>query len=166
MIYVANSTRQNYRVYFRLREHERPLIAEIPSGQQRIFGKDWNAGQHEDFLSYLTHTLHALEAKDLSRATPGFQGLIYSTEKALTENQILYGHTADLETREKRSADEAMKAVMAADQSVRNMFQGKRAAKELTVDVVQDTPRGSKAAKDRVAMSVTVAPDGKPGKRR
>ncbi len=165
MIYVANSTRQNQRIWFRLPEHSRTFVVEIPSGQQRYLGNDWNSAQLESFVQYLG-TLGAIDAKTLSRKTSGFQGLIYSTEKALTENQILYGHEADLETREKRAADEATKAALAADQGVRNLFKGKRAAKELTVEVVQDTPKGERAPSDRVEMSVTVTPDGKPLKKR
>lgn len=159
-LFIANTTKQDWHHHFRVLETNRPYYTQIPSGSQVELGKDWNAAQTDSVIRQL-EKYGARHAVDVNKKIGKFHGLLYRTDKPITENQILTGHDAVVETQEKRSATEATRAVLGFEKSNRDKRSGKRLAKVTEVEIHQDIPRHQKPSKDDIHLKISVAEDGR-----
>ncbi len=154
MLYISNTTKHHHRVCFRIPEHNRFQVVEIPSGHQVALGKTWSQAQRDAVIKQL-QTYGAREVNEkLERVT----GLLYRVEKVVKSEEILEGHAAVVDMQERRSAAEATKSALAFDQSSRKG--GRRVAKITEVEVVQDLPPKTRPSGDEIKMRVSVEPDG------
>lgn len=160
MIYLANTTKQNWNHCYRAPETNRAQMVQIPSGRQAEIGEHWSASQTEAVIREL-EKFGARPAVDANGKLDKFPGLLYSTTKPIKEDQIVSGHDAVVEMQEKRSAEEAVNSAKAFDTTTRaNKGRGKRLAKVTAVEVKQDLPRGKKPSGEEVDFSMTVSEDG------
>lgn len=159
MIYIANTTKQHWHHCFRLPETNKSVMMEIPSGHQVevVESKHWTKEQIDSFIANLER-FGARAAVDLNGKLDKFPGLLYSTTRPLTEDQIHHGHDAVVEAQEKRSAEEAVRSAKGFDVATRaqGKVRGKRLAKVTEVEVKQDLPPNQKPTGNEVAFSVSV----------
>jgi hypothetical protein len=156
MIYIANTTKQNWNHHFRVLESNRPFFVQIPSGSQVSVGQSWSAAQTESVVGQL-EKFGARQANETSRKLDRFTGLLYP----ISENQIVSGHDAVVENQERRSAAEATKSALGFDAATRDKRTKKRLASVTEVTVKQDTPRNEKPSGNEVNFSVAVTEDGR-----
>jgi len=159
-IYIANTTKQNFHHHYRLPEMTRPFYVRLESGNQIKIGEDWNTTQTNDFIKRL-EKFGAQKASSVSGKLENFPGLFYSTDKPISESQIVGGHEAVVDGQERRSAAEATKSALGFDAANRDRKRGgKRLAKLTEVTVKQDVPRNEKPTGKEVEFSVGVSEDG------
>jgi len=160
MLYIANTTKQNWNHHFRVPESNRPFFFQIPSGGQIVVGHGWTNSQQEAVIHQL-EKYGARKASEISGALSKFPGLLYRTDKPITESQIIHGHEALVDAQERRSASEASRSAMAFDTVTREKKgRGKRLAKVTEVSVDQETPRGQKPDTNEVHFSLGVTENG------
>lgn len=157
MLYIANSTRQNFRFHFRIPENNKAMTLEIPSGQQREVGKDWNEAQYEACISQLER-YGARKAEEAHGALRNFNSGILYSHKIIKSDEIVYGNEQHLDAAQDRSVTQATRTALAADQNHRDKRTKKRKAKSVTTEVLKhgDPRKGE----DEGLMSVTVSDDG------
>jgi hypothetical protein len=160
MLYIANATKQNWNHHYQVPEKERPFFVQIPSGSQVVLGQGWNASQIDSVVKQLER-YGALHVNDLSQNIGKFPGLLYRTDKPISEDQILNGHAAVVDAQEKRAATEASRAALSFDASTRDKRSRRRLAKTTEVSVQQDVPYGEKSHGDEVNFSLGVSEDGR-----
>ncbi len=137
----------------------RPYYVQIPSGGQITLGEKWNSGQIDSVIKGL-EKYGARPVTDLSRNLDKFPGLLYRLDKPITEDQIVSGHDAVVETQEKRSAAEASKSALAFDASTRDKRTKRRLAKLTEVSVEQIKPRNEPDTGKEVHFSLGVSENG------
>lgn len=159
-MFIANTTKQKYKIDLRVPELTRLLIVEIPSGHQREIGKTFNSHQIDAVIRHL-ETYGARNAKELSGAKlKGFDGILYSTDKPISAERIEVGHETVVEHQEKRAVQELTKNALGLDAALRDKRTKKRGARSTTLEIKQDVPPGSRPTGKEVVLGVTVDPDG------
>jgi hypothetical protein len=160
MLYIANTTKQHYRLYLQVPENKRPFTYEIYSGEQVEVGHNWNHSQLESVIKQL-EGLGAVQGSHISAALTNYSGLLYRTDKAVTESQIHAGHDAVVDAQERRSAEEAERGAKGFDIAHREgkKARGKRLAKVTEVEVSQEVPKNQKPGKDDRHFKMTIAED-------
>ena len=162
MLYIANTTKQNLRHFYRVFEHAQSRFVDIPSGTQVPLGANWTKEQTDAVIQNLER-YGARRASEAGRKMEKFHGILYSVDKPVNESQIILGHENVVEMQKRRSADEAIKGAKAMDIAARPRGNRKeRLAKVTGVEVVQDLPRNQKPTGDEVKFSLEVTPDGQP----
>lgn len=162
-LFIANSTKQTIKVHLRFPEKLRAGIFPVPAGHQievPQMAKE-KSGPTMDALLEQLHAFGARDAKEIKGRLKAFPGLIYSTDKPVSIENIEIGHDAVGEYQDQRAAEEAVKAAKGFDMALRDKNTSKRLTKTTEVEVEQDVPARSKKKGDEVAMKVTVAEDGK-----
>ena len=158
MIYVANTTKQDMDVHFRVIESTKLHFASIPSGSQKKLGDNWNNAQTENFIAQL-EKYGAKNASMVSRNLEKFPGIFYRTDRPISESEIRGGHEAVVDHADKRAATELNRTALGADRAHRDKRTNKRLSKVTSVEVVQDTPRNQSGA-DSVHFSMEIAEGG------
>ena len=159
MLYVANTTKQNWNHHYRVIEKHRAYFMEIPSGSQVMVGHGWTKEQTDNVIRQL-EKYGARPASEVSRKLENFPGLFYRTDRPISESEIVGGHDAVVESQERRSAVEATKAAAGFDLAQRDKRTKKRLAKVTEVSVEQDVPKNERPKGDEVRFSVGVSDDG------
>lgn len=159
-MFIANTTKQKYKLDLRVPELTRLLITEIPSGCQVELGKTWNTHQCDAVIQHL-ELFGARNVKELSgRKLKDFAGLLYSTDKPISAEKIETGHETVVEDQERRSVQEFKKNALGLDAALRDKRTRKRGAQSTTLEIRQDVPPHTRPTGKEVAIGVTVAPDG------
>ena len=155
-MYIANSSRQDFRFHFRLPESNSTIVEDIPSGQQVEIGKGWSDGALQAMMQQLER-YGAREAKEARRGLREFDsGLIYSLDKPVSENEIYYAWEQKLDYNKERAVNQATRSALSAD--VPHRDKGKRQAKEVGIEVEAEGDPKTEGRKG--LMDVTVTPDG------
>ena len=149
MLYIANTTKQNWNHHFRVLESNRPFFVQIPSGSQVSVGQGWSTAQTDSVVLQL-EKFGARSAVEVNGRLKHFTGLLYRTDKPISQNQIISGHEAVVETQQRRSAAEATKSALGFDLANRDKRTNKRLAKLTEVTVKQDLPRNEKPTGNEV----------------
>lgn len=155
-LYVANSTRQSIKHWFRVPGQIVPRRVMIPSGQQvEIPGV--RAQEEIDAVIQNLQQFGARSATELSnRKIENFPGLIYSIDKPVSVENYEIGAEAVNVAVDKRAADEAVKSAKAFDAVQVDKRTKRRLPKQTEVTVTQDLPRGQKPSGSDIHMKVTV----------
>jgi hypothetical protein len=132
----------------------------IESGTQVEVGKDWNAGQQAKVIEQLER-FGGRKASEVSGRLESFPGIFYSSDRAISESQIVGGHEALVDAQEKRSATEATRSALGFDAAHRDTKRGKnRQVRSTEVEVTQDVPKNQQPTGAEVKFSVGVSEDG------
>lgn len=159
-LYIANTTKQNFNHHFRIPEKTRAYFVRIESGTQVRVGDEWNTAQQDKVIEQLER-YGGRKASAVSGNLENFPGIFYSSDKPISESQIVGGHEAVVDGQERRSAAEATKSALGFDAANRDRKRGgKRLAKVTEVTVQQDIPRNEKPTGKEVHFSVGVSEDG------
>lgn len=155
-VYLANTTKQHFIHHFRLPERHDVLRVTVYSGGQEELGKQWSPSQTQSFIEDLQR-YGARHRDEVSGKMDNFTGLLYSTSKPVTEDQIVEGHEAVMDAAAKRSAEEAKKGALGFERSTRNPRKlRERTAKVTEVEIKQESPRGQKATGDEINFKMTI----------
>ena len=155
-LFVANSSKQSLKFWYRVPGETQRRLVLIPSGQQvALPGVD---GKHEaDQVIRYIQTLGGRSASELSgRTLKAFPGIIYSADKPVSVENYEIGNEAVEQHQNQRAAEAAVQSAKAYDLTLRDKGGKRRVAKVTEVSVKQEIPRGQKVA-DPVNMTVTVA---------
>ncbi|HQT24979.1 MAG TPA: hypothetical protein PLK99_00070 [Burkholderiales bacterium] len=153
MIWIANTTRQEFELQVRLPEMGRIYVAKISSGKQAEF-KDLSPTQEEFLLEHLRR-FGGIKRQDLHGKAKGFNGISYSTDKAFKMDEFHYGFEEVLDHAESRSVEQAVKSAMAADMHMRDKSTGDRMSLSTEVEMVEEKPTDAKRQRK---MRITVDP--------
>ena len=160
-MYIANSTRQIQRIYYRLPEEKAgsaPKMIMIPPGAQVVIGTKWTAAERDYVIEHLDRH-GARPVAEIKGRLKHFQGLIYSTDRPVQTDEILIGHAAVMEHAERRSAAEAVKGAAALD-IVHRSERGKRTARVTGVEIQQEVPPCTKPTGKEISMAVEISEEG------
>ena len=144
-LYIANTTKQHYRLYYTLPAHRKNYILEIPSGSQKEIPHDL-VGVELDHVVDQIERLGGRSIREVTEHTPDYFGLAYFIDKPVPEEKILAGHEAVVENAEVRSIEEVSKAAKGFDiinrdgDDVKEKLQGRRKGKTVEVQIQQETP--------------------------
>ena len=158
LIYIANCTKQNLRHCFRLPETGRNQMVSIPSGQQVKLGDGWTQSQINHIVKHM-ESFGFRNAKDVNGKIKNFDGVLYSIDKPVREEQIVDGHDQLVEHQEMRSAQEATRSALAFDAATTDKRSRRRLAKVTEVSVTQDVPPNAKPTGNEVNFSLSVTPE-------
>jgi len=164
MLIIANCTKQTLHFLFRLPERRHPSRIDIPSGQQRDLRSLFNLTDTQvEIVRKQCERYGFKRVDEISRHIKNFSGYLYSA-KAVSSDNIAAAHEMKVESQEKTSEKEAFNAVLGYEQSTRDKA-GKRLAKEVEVEVIEESdPRGPKKDK-KVKMKMCVSEQGSKDKR-
>lgn len=143
-LYIANTTKQHYRLYYTLPAHRKNYILEIPSGSQKEIPHDL-VGVELDHVVDQIERLGGRSIREVTEHTPDYFGLAYFIDKPVPEEKILAGHEAVVENAEVRSIEEVSKAAKGFDiinrdgDDVKEKLQGRRKGKTVEVLIKQET---------------------------
>lgn len=163
-IYIANTTKQTIQHSFRAPESDRTQMIEIPSGQQSEIGQNWNSHQTDIVVKHL-EIFGARNINALKGSLKDYSGMLYSTNKPITTEQIEGGHEAVLEHQQNRSVAEVTKNALAFDNVTQKNGKGQRLASETEVTVKQDIAPKTKRTGKEVDFSLSVSEQGNPNAR-
>ena len=159
-IYIANTTRQHVALMVRIPEINQPVRFEIPSGQQIPLGDGFSELQTAAVISHVER-FGAKPASNLSGKMDDFSGLLYRVERPVTEAQIISANEVVTNSQQKRSVNEAIKAVESFDVLTREKGgKGKRNAKETSIEIESMTVSESGKVSKEPLMKVTVGEGG------
>lgn len=169
MLCVSNTTKQTVRFHYRLEKvtggHAEPgqtFLLVIQSGQQVEIGRNWTPEQR----AYVVRQLETFGARDAAESYAqmnGFLGLLYREAAPVSEDEIVLGHAAVVDTQEKRAVREAVRGALAFDRTSRKEAVKRhiRPARVTAVEVEQEIPPHQRPTGDEVSFSMTVDPDGR-----
>lgn len=134
-LYVANCTRSHWCLNIN-RPEGGVIRLEIPSGQQRKFPSDLNKEGQEIVIEQIRKFGGQPRAKIHGKLSE-FTGIVYATDKPLTEDEIVGANEDQLDHAQNRSVAQATRSAQAADLTVRegNNPKGKRKAKSTQISV-------------------------------
>lgn len=166
MIHVANDTKQNHILYYRLRGGEGgqllgPYTVTIPTGGQVAVGQDWDESNHNFFIQQIERH-GAKDMRDLDRSVKRHTGLLYSFDKPVPKERIEEGHSQVVETQKKRSAEEATKAALAYDRVANGLSRRgtRRNARSTEVEVEQQVDPRERPTGDEIHFRMGVDTEG------
>ena len=156
MLYVANATKQTMRHCFRVPEMQRITMIDIASGTQRdISSPSWSPSQLSGVIDHLV-SFGAKSAQELGSKIDGFSGIVYSTVKPISAENIEIGHEYVVDQQEHVSAAEATKSALAV--STPKTKEGK--ARKASIEVEQIVPAREKATGKEMKFSLSVEAGG------
>lgn len=144
-MYIANCTRHHFVFHVRVPERRDAFRIDIQSGHQKKFPADLNAAAKENVVKQLER-FGAVPAHDINSTIKRFGGIIYSLNKPITEEQIVYANENQLDSAQTRSVEQATRSALAAELANRDNTKGKqqkRIAKTIGIEVLKkDSERG------------------------
>ena len=162
-VYIGNTTTQNLRFCYSLREYKENFFVNIPSGGQEIIPhRDLSADQ-VDYLIEQLHRYGARPVKEISDRIPGFSGITYSVDRVISVDKIDQGHEAVKTEAAERSMREVENAVRRADLTEnrrndgRNPSSSSRIARDVEVEI-EEKGDPMKPSKDPIKTRITVTP--------
>ena len=144
-LYIANTTKQHYRLYYTLPAHKKNYMIEIPSGGQNVVPHDL-VGVEMDHVVEQIERLGGRSVREVTEHVADYSGLAYFIDEPVPEEKILAGHEAVVENAEVRSIEEVSKATKGFDiinrdgDDVKSKLQGRRKGKTVEVQIQQETP--------------------------
>lgn len=144
-LFIANTTKQNFRIYYTLPAHKKNYLVEIPSGGQTAVPHDLDGTGELDYVIEQIERLGGRSVVEVTEHTPDYCGLAYYIDKPVSEEKILQGHEAVVENAEVRSIEEVAKAAKGFDiinrdgEDVKEKLQGRRKAKAVEVQIKQES---------------------------
>lgn len=155
---VANTTRSKYLLNVRVPEIHKVVRFEIPSGEQRRFPLEMTSSQRAGVVAQLER-YGARTRASVHGKLSSFTGLVYATDKPLTEDEIVSANKDQLDTAQERSVEQATRSGLAADQAWREgkNRRGRRLAKSTGVEVFKKESAGGK---EEPMMSIEVSEQG------
>lgn len=161
MLYLANPSYQKHHFHFREPVNNLINVIEMEAGaQEGPIGHGWSAEQRAKVIEQLER-YGARNASDAHGKMTKFAGLLYSDVRIISEDEILAGHDAEMQTREERSATAATKGALAFDRTARARNRERPSARETKVEVRQDIAPGSRLTGDEVQFDIEVSPEGR-----
>lgn len=85
-LYVANCTKQNYELHYRITETPAPRMQRVQAGGQMLVAGDLSPPQVDEIIVQLRH-YGAVDAKDIDRSKD-FVGLAFSVDKPIKADVI------------------------------------------------------------------------------
>ena len=160
MIIISNTTRQKHRFNFRLPGKSQYTYIDIPSGQQKEFGKGFGAGELESLIEQLDSAGARPKEEIHKKADLRFSGLVYSLAKPLKEEEIQSSAEKVIEAKEIISAQESIKSAIGSDAAINEISSGGRRKSRTTGVEVIATDENGREIKGGINMNLTVDPEG------
>ena len=160
-IFLANGTRQTMRFNCRIPEIRKLFTFEIDSGRQFQIDKELSLSPEQ--ISSVVEQMERFGFKnvtDLSRKLSDFDGVIFSLNKSIKQDDIRTANEALIDKQERRSASEATKSALGFDKGTRDKKTGRRLASVTAVEVVQDVGSREKPTGKEIKMNLQVSVDG------
>ncbi len=152
-MYIANTSRRHWEVRHFIRATGRNIFVVIPMGHQEEV-KGLTPAEQEELIAHLRR-FGAIERPDVHRKQQNFEGLVYSMDRALKEEEYRAGLEEVLDEAQSRSVVEATRSAVAGDEAVKKNTKGKRMIGDTSVGMEQELG----PIKERKRMNVTVSPN-------
>lgn len=151
-MFIANTSRRNWEVRHYIRDTNRNIFVPISMGHQEEI-KGLSPKEQESLIAHL-RLFGAIERAEVHRKQQNFEGLVYSMDRPLKEEEYRAGLEEVLDEAQSRSVVEATRSAVAGDAAVTKTTGGKRMIGDTSVGMEQELGN----MKDRKRMSVTVTP--------
>ncbi len=152
-MYIANTSRRHWEVRHYIRATGRNIFVVIPMGHQEEV-KGLTPAEQEELIAHLRR-FGAIERPDVHRKQQNFEGLVYSMDRPLREEEYRAGLEEVLDEAQSRSVVEATRSAVAGDEAVKKNTKGKRMIGDTSVGMEQELG----PIKERKRMNVTVSPN-------
>lgn len=161
-LFIANPSKQH--VLFNYRDPRTKLLAfeEIGSGRQIEIGHAWSQDETATVIDFIRKFGGRDAAESHGALGVRFLGLLYREDYAVSREEIELGHAAVVETQERRSVTEAVRAGLGFDRANRTEAKrrGRPPAKVTAVEVEEETERHVQPTGNEVRFSMSVDPEG------
>ncbi len=151
-MYIANTSRRNWEVRHYIRATNRNILVTIGMGHQEEV-KGLTPAEQEELIAHLRR-FGAIERTEVHQKQKGFEGLVYSFDRPLREEEYHAGLEEVLDEAQSRSVVEATRSAVAGDEAVKKNTRGKRLVRDTSVSMEQE--QGN--IRDRARMNITVTP--------
>ena len=149
---VANTSRRNWEVRHYIRETGKNILMVIPMGHQEEI-KHLTPKEQEAFIAHLRR-FGALERTEVHQKHQGFEGLVYSMDRPLREEEFRAGNEEVLDEAQSRAVVEATRSAVAGDVAVAKQTRGKRMVGDTEVAMEQEE-RGKNGRREQMRVTVT-----------
>lgn len=149
-LYIRNTSAQPFIVNCRIPEMNKVYILELhPRRTETV--RHLNSGQLEALIDHLSR-FGGVDRKTLHGRIDDFQGLVYSLDKPISEEEVLAGYEAVADHQQDRAVRQATRAAVAA--GTRQTTEHR--AKSSEVELEQENGPVKKRARMKVAVDTSV----------
>ncbi len=152
MFIIANTSRRHWEVRHYIRSTNKNVLVIIPMGTQEEV-KNLSPAEQDELIAHLRR-FGAIERSEVHRKQKNFEGLVYSTDRPLKEEEYRAGLEEVLDEAQSRAVVEATRSAVAADEAVKKSTRGKRLVGDTNISMEQELGN----IKERKRMSVTITP--------
>ena len=152
-MFIANTSNRHWEVRHFIYATKRNIFVAIQSGHQEEV-KGLTVPERDELIAHLRR-FGAVERKEIhQKQHQNFEGLVYSMDRTLNEEEYRAGNEEVLDLAQSRSVVEATRSAVAGDEAVKKNTRGKRMVGDTAVSMEQQEGN----IKDRKRMSVTITP--------
>ena len=151
-MFIANTSRRNWEVRHRIRLSNKNIFVAIKMGSQEEV-KNLMPSEREDLIKHLRR-FGAIERSEVHQKQKNFEGLVYSFDRPIREEEYYAGLEEVLDEAQSRSVVEATRSAVAGDTAIKNKTRGQRLVGDTNISMEQEQG----APKERQRMSVTITP--------
>lgn len=144
-LFIANTTKQHFRIYYTLPAHKKNYVIEVPPGLQTQVPHSLDGVGELEYVIEQIEKLGGRNVAEVTEHTPDYCGIAWFLDKPISEEKILEGHEAVVENAEVRSIEEVAKAAKGFDiinrdgENVQEKLQGRRKGKTVEVQIHQES---------------------------
>jgi len=150
-LYIRNTSAQPFIVNCRLPEMNKVFILELhPRRTETV--RHFNADQLQALIAHLER-FGAVDRKTLHGRIDDFQGLVYSLDKPISEEEVLAGYEAVTDHQQDRAVRQATRAAVASGTRQTTEYR----AKSSEVELEQENGPAKKRARMKVAVDTSVS---------
>jgi hypothetical protein len=142
-LFIANCTRQQQGVYYRIPESPTPRHQMIDIGRQITVSGDLNTPQIDAIIGQLRK--YGLVHVDEIDKTKAFAGLCYSVDKPIKVDQIMRGVAHNDEVLDERGQQIRKEAAVAVNNALEQTLQGKADVNKLDVSIEEVAGKDGKS---------------------
>lgn len=158
MLSVVNPSMQNHIFCYREPVNNLSVQLRLGLGERETIGHGWTDEQQAKVIAQLER-YGARPSTDVSRSMSRFSGLLYNDVRDVQQDEVAEGYTAQLQTREDRTAAMTTSAALGFDKSARQATTARPRAKLTETTVQQEVPRNQRPTGKEVAFNLTVDPE-------
>ena len=154
ILYIANCTKQNLHLQYRVPEQRRLGELVIPIGAQRPT-QNLTTPQMSAVIEQLEASLGAIAVQNLSRSQTVFAGVCYDIDKPVQQKAIMSGLETNVGILEKQGHDLRVLAGVAISERMGEVPADPNEHRETTVDIVEQSQDRS-SSKETLRSTVHV----------
>ena len=149
---IANTSRRHWEVRHRIMETGKTIFVVIPMGHQEEI-KGLMPKEQEELIAHLRR-FGAVERKEIHQKQQNFEGLVYSLDRPLKEEEYRAGLEEVIDEAQSRAVVEATRSAVAGDEAVKKQTRGKRMVGDTEV-AMQQEEKGKNGRQEHMKVTIT-----------